>query len=221
MSTPEIPPLSTSPSRTGDGGQSRPYRLWGPLVVVGCAVLGVATVKAFGYPLDRSLFVLAVAVVLGVWLIAVAAATAAVAMVLRRRKYISAVLLSLVAVIGFASVRGFHLEMFYPYAYFQTHRAQFGAAAEFVDTVASGEGWLPPDQRGLVGGYFTVGQSPTGSRSVVLWMEVGSGIGYGFAYAPSATSGDVVLRSPATVVAVMALDDGWWWVDNPPAHAAG
>jgi hypothetical protein len=24
-----------------------------------------------------------------------------------------------------------------------------------------------------------------------------------------------------TVVAAMALDDGWWWVDSPPTHGAG
>ncbi|GAA4736116.1 hypothetical protein [Phytohabitans rumicis] len=52
----------------------------------------------------------------------------------------------------------------------------------------------------------------SGDRGEVRWMSLTSGIGYGYAYAPSAKRGQAIVMSATTVTATAALGDGWWWV---------
>ena len=154
---------------------------------------------------------------LGVWALA---AVLTVAMPIAVQRSRAAAVVGLIAVLGFATVVVVDIDLGYPYAYYRQHRSDFAAAAAFADSIpvdheGYGEAWLPDDHRDLAGGHISVGPSPNGLRTAVLWMSVSSGIGYGYAYAPSARhADDAGLTRPAAVAAEMALGDGWWWVSN-------
>jgi hypothetical protein len=186
--------------------------------VVGCAVLGVAAVNFFGYPLDTELYIGAFLVQLAARALAVVAVIVAALIAWRHYGYPSAAVLCLIAVLALALVVRVDLEKGFPYAYFQLHRSDFAAAATFANRVpvganGTGEAMLPTDQM-LASGQINVEQRSDGSRTAVLWMSYASGEGYGYAYAPWAAPGMAVLSSPVDLVVVMALGDGWWWVSN-------
>jgi len=187
--------------------------------VVACAVLSVAAVEFFYYPLDMSLGLASILVMLGVWLAAAVAVLVTVLTLLGHRRWWSAAMAGVIAVAGFASVIRVDLSLSYPAVYFQLHRSEFAAAAEFADSIpvdqyGSGEARLPEDQRDLANGWINVEPGPNGSRTAVVWMEFADGVGYGYAYAPSVTGGDGVLAPPTSMVTKMSLGGGWWWISD-------
>lgn len=153
--------------------------------VVG-ALLGVAALNFFAYPLDRWLYVFAIVALFGGWLIALGVAGGAVWLLGRDHGYRSAVVLALAAVLGFTLVATADLQYGYPQAYYWLHRSDFAAAAAADDD----------------------------GRTVIVWFTHGSESGNGYAHAPLASAGTVVLTSPVQLVARHRLGDGWWWVTS-------
>jgi hypothetical protein len=187
--------------------------------MVGCGVAGTAALEIFSYPLDAELSVAMLLVLPLVWLVAIGLAAAGVLFLGWRCDYRSAVVLGLSAVLGFTAVVRADLHTAYPQAYFWTHRAEFTAAASFVEHVSidqgcAGEARLPAALSGLATGRVSIGRSTDGRCAAVLWMSYASDLGYGYAYAPSARTGLVVRASPATVAVTMSLGDGWWWAST-------
>jgi hypothetical protein len=192
---------------------------WHAFALVGCAVLTAAVLDFFTYPLSAELDLLMVIVVPVAWFAATAAVLTGVLIIGRLHGGRSAVVFGLAAVLGFVGVAEANLEVGYPHGYFYAHRAEFAKAAAFADTIpvdpqGVGEATLPIAQRHLAGGRVSVGTSPAGRRAVVVWMSYASGIGYGYGYAPSSRGREVILSSPARMVAMASLGDGWWWVSS-------
>jgi hypothetical protein len=200
---------------THDEGPPMAWRT--ALGLTGSGLLSAAAVKFFTYPLDQRFFILAVAIIEGVWLLAGVVAVAGVIIVGVKHGVRSAVALGVTALLGLIGVVRSDLELGYPRAYFWTHRAEFATAAAFVETVpvdqyGYGGARLPGTAARLADGWADLGRSPNGHRAAVLWMSYTSGAGYGYAYAPSARPGEMVLLEQATPTAKASLSNGWWWV---------
>ncbi|GAA1846884.1 hypothetical protein [Asanoa iriomotensis] len=182
-----------------------------PYALVCSGLLLVIAVEFFTYPLDRDLFLFALVLRVGVWL---AAAWATLAGVLLSGGWRQAAIPAVIVVLGFTWIIRADLGLGYPYAYFNVHRADFADVAHFSDSISTnGEAWVPAGYGGLTPTWVTVFPAPDGGRTVVLWMSYASGIGYGYAFAPSARRGQVVI-SDTDFTAKAALGDGWWWVKN-------
>jgi hypothetical protein len=190
-----------------------------PVALLGYGLLSMAASKIFYYPLDKTVFILAIFIMLGVWLLAVVVALVGVALVWLWHGGRWAAVVGIATALAFGWIVRADLELTYPHVYYQTHRAEFESAAAFAETIpvdSDGEGGarLPETARELGDGWVNVGRSEDGDRSAVIWISETSGSGYGYVYAPEARIDEVVAWLPANLFARTALGDGWWWADT-------
>ncbi len=206
-------------STPADASAAPPGRVpsrWRTVVVAAVTPVAAASLQFFSYPLEHELWLMVLPLILFVWLASIVVAVACVAILVGRRRLVTAAVLVVAVSAGFVGVaRSDTLHLGYPVAYFHTHRSEFTTIAAIITTGLGEDEIRLPRALDVGYPYAQVLVGPDGHRAAVVWMDLdSSGVGYGYAYAPHAERGTVLGPELDQVITVVALGDGWWWVSN-------